>query len=286
MTFGEELKIFSEKHPYQEIEVNGAKVRYVLAGKRENPPIVFLNGLDMQEMWIKYVTELQGEYWALMFEYPLAWNTNQKMVEGLHALLSELNMSKPVIIGGSDGGVLAQLYSKAHPYNVSGMVLITTLTIESDYVRDIKKTAWVTPLLKLKLKLSNWEKMKHKLIGIVTGYFRDESEEEKIYGKSFFEAIVANPKYKEKYIHAVELVGDLAKYEPIPKETFAFLSGKVLLMLPEQDIFTKEDQQRLVEVMTEPEVKNMAGGHVTFVMKAEEYLEEIKNFLPGCFLNR
>ena len=80
MTFGEELKIFSEKHPYQEITVNGAKVRYVLAGSKDNPPIVFLNGLDMQEMWIKYVEGLQNEYCTLMFEYPLVWNTNKKMV--------------------------------------------------------------------------------------------------------------------------------------------------------------------------------------------------------------
>lgn len=286
MKFGEELKIFNETHPYQELIVDGAQFRYVLAGEEDKPAIIFLNGLNMQEMWIRYVEALQGEYRVLMFEYPLTLNTNRKMVNGLHAFLDALEISKPVIIGASDGGALAQLYAQQYPDNVSGLVLITTLTIDSDYVRDIKKMAWMAPLLKLKLKLGNWDKMKQKLMGIVIGYFRDESGEEKAYGKSFFEAIALNPGYKDKYIHAVELVEDLAKYDPIPKEEFAFLKGRVLLLLPKQDIFSKEDQQRLVDVMTEPKVRYMQGGHITFVMKAEEYISEIKAFLPGCFEGR
>ena len=160
MTFGEELKIFSSKYPYQEILIDGVKVRYVLAGKKENRFVVFLNGLDMQEMWTRYVDALQENYHALMIEYPLAWDTNRKMVEGLHALFDSLGLVKPVIIGGSDGGALAQLYACRYPENVSAMILITTITIDSDYVRNIKKIAWMTPLLKLKLRMTKWEKLK------------------------------------------------------------------------------------------------------------------------------
>ncbi len=283
MTFGEELKIFEEKHPYREISIGGAVFRYVLAGEENKPALLLLNGLDMQEMWINYVEAFQNEYRVLMIEYPLALNTNQKMIKGLHDLMSELHISKPVIIGASDGGALAQLYALQYSNDISGLVLLTTLTIDSDYVRDIKKIAWATPLLKLKLKLSNWDKMKHKLIELVIGYFRDETDDEKAYGKSFFEAIALNDGYKNKYIHAVGLVGDLGKYDPIPKEKFAFLKGKVLLLLPKQDIFSKEDQQRLVDVMTEPEVRYMNGGHITFVMRPKEYVDEIRAFLPKCF---
>ena len=50
-------------------------------------------------------------------------------------------------------------------------------------------------------------------------------------------------------------------------------------MLPEQDIFSKEDQQRLIEAMPAPQVKMMQGGHLACVMRAQEYIEEIKEFL-------
>lgn len=283
MMFRQELDIFCEKYPYQEVMLDGVSVRYVLAGEKSNSHIVFLNGLDMQEMWIKYVDVLQENYYVLIVEYPLVWDTNQKMLKGLHALLIRLGLSKPVLIGGSDGGALAQLYAQMNSDNVSGMVLITTLTIESDYLRKIKRVAWITPLLKLKLRVSKWDKLKGKLVNMVTTYFRDETEQEQEYGKNFLETITADTKYKDKYIHAVGLVGELSRYEPIRKDTFAFLAGKVLLLLPEQDIFSKEDQQRLIEVMTKPEVRSMKGGHLACVMRASEYIDEIQAFLPRCF---
>ena len=284
MTFGEELNRFSSKYPYQKIMIDGVTVRYVLAGEKENPAIVFLNGLDMQEMWIRYVDALQDTYCALMVEYPVVWDTNQKMVEGLHALIGSLGLEKPVIIGGSDGGALAQLYTYRYPENVSGMVLITTITIDSDYVRNIKKIAWMTSLMKLKLRMSHWEKLKKKIVEMATGYFRNEGEQEEIYGRTFFDAVTADPAYKNKYIHAVGLVGELSgKYVPFEKDAFAFLKGKVLLLLPEQDIFTAEDQQRLIAAMTEPQVKMMQGGHLACVMRAQEYIDEIRAFLPQCY---
>ena len=284
MTFGEELNRFSSKYPYQKIMIDGVTVRYVLAGKKENPAIVFLNGLDMQEMWIRYVDALQDTCCALMVEYPVVWDTNQKMVEGLHALLDRLDLKKSVIIGGSDGGALAQLYTYRYPENVSGMVLITTITIDSDYVRNIKKIAWMTPLMKLKLRMSNWEKLKKKIVEMATGYFRNEGEQEEIYGRTFFDAVTADPAYKNKYIHAVGLVGELSgKYAPFEKDAFAFLKGKVLLLLPERDIFTAEDQQRLIAAMTEPQVKMMQGGHLACVMRALAYIDEIRAFLPQCY---
>lgn len=94
MTFGEELSIFSSKYPYREIVIDGVTVRYVLAGKKENPAIVFLNGLDMQEMWIRYVDALQENYCALMIEYPLEWDTNRKMVGGAACAFERAGLSE------------------------------------------------------------------------------------------------------------------------------------------------------------------------------------------------
>ena len=119
---------------------------------------------------------------------------------------------------------------------------------------------------------------------MATGYFRNEGEQEEIYGRTFFDAVTADPAYKNKYIHAVGLVGELGgKYAPFEKDAFAFLKGKVLLLLPEQDIFTAEDQQRLIAAMTEPQVKMMQGGHLACVMRAQEYIDEIRAFLPQCY---
>lgn len=55
MIFGEELEQFTKVHPYKKLTVDGVEFRYVLAGDEDKPALVFLNGLNMQEMWIRYV---------------------------------------------------------------------------------------------------------------------------------------------------------------------------------------------------------------------------------------
>ena len=51
------------------------------------------------------------------------------------------------------GGVYAQIFAKRHPGSVSAMILTTTLTVNSDYVRDIRKERFSTPVFLLLLKL-------------------------------------------------------------------------------------------------------------------------------------
>lgn len=51
------------------------------------------------------------------------------------------------------GGVYAQIFAKRHPGSVSAMILTTTLTVDSDYVRDIRKERFSTPVFLHLLKL-------------------------------------------------------------------------------------------------------------------------------------
>jgi len=93
----------------------------------------------MQEMWIKYIEAFETNYRGLLLEYPLTPKTNNKLLDLIAELLKELNINKPFIIGGSDGGMLAQLYVRRFPNNVSGIALLNTITLDSSYVEDIKK---------------------------------------------------------------------------------------------------------------------------------------------------
>lgn len=67
--------------------------------------------------------------------------------------MKALSIEKVILIGASDGGVYAQIFDKRHPESVLAMILTTTLTIDSDYVRDIRKERFSTPIFLLLLKL-------------------------------------------------------------------------------------------------------------------------------------
>lgn len=57
--------------------------------------------------------------------------------------------------------------------------------------------------------------------------------------------------------------------------------GKILLILPDQDFFSEQMQQDLIRLMHEPEIRYVSGGHLSTVLKTEDYIRTIRAFLAG-----
>ena len=54
MDFRVEFEAYEREHPYREFPVQGGRFRYILSGESGKPAIAFLNGLGMQEAWLRY----------------------------------------------------------------------------------------------------------------------------------------------------------------------------------------------------------------------------------------
>lgn len=76
------------------------------------------------------------------------------------------------------------------------MILTTTLTIDSDYVRDIRKERFSTPILLLLLKLVPAKTEMNLLLKKSTGFLKCESEEDRKYGRGFYETVASDLNYK------------------------------------------------------------------------------------------
>ena len=144
--FKKEYDAFLKKVPYQTAVVDNIKVRYQYGGKDGAPVILFFNGLEMQEMWVPYAEKLGEKYRFLIYEYPFHTTHADEQIDFAAKLLEALSIEKVILIGASDGGVYAQIFAKRHPETVLTMILTTTLTIDSDYVRDIRKERFSAPI--------------------------------------------------------------------------------------------------------------------------------------------
>lgn len=286
MDFREEFEAYEREHPYREFPVQGGRFRYILSGESGKPAIVFLNGLGMQEAWLRYMIAFEREYRVLMMEYPLACETTDALLDAIDALLRELGIVKPILVGGSDGGLLAQLFVRRFPGNVGALVLMTTVTIDSKYCEDTNRENANRYLAKV--RLIPYAILKRVLLRLVKTYFNDESETERAYGTSFLKYIASDPAYKQKYLHAVKLVYDGAKQPKLRTEEFAGLRDRVLILHPEKDIFIKEDQQKLTALLADvgAETKTMRGGHLAFVSSPELYIGAIRGFLNRLQLRK
>lgn len=222
-----EYDAFLKKVPYQTAVLDAAKVRYQHGGRDGAPVILFFNGLEMQEMWMPYAERLGKEYRFLIYEYPVHTTDADEQVDFAAKLLKALSIEKVILIGTSDGGVYARIFAKRHPESVLTMILTTTLTIDSDYVRDIRKERFSTPILLLLLKLVPAKTEMNLLLKKSTGFLKCESEEDRKYGRGFYETVASDLNYKQRFIHSFKCVYMLKDYPIFKESDFEYLRGKI-----------------------------------------------------------
>lgn len=73
----------------------------------------------------------------------------------------------------------------------------------------------------------------------------------------------------------------LKYYPPFQANDFEYLRGRILILLPENDIFKKKDQKRFADLFRklDAEIRTVPGGHVGFIVQAERYLDLMETFL-------
>lgn len=277
--YSEKVKAFAAAHPCRTVSVGGAQFRYVLGGKEGGKTLVFLNGgMNTLEMWMDYVDGLAGECRVLLFDYPQQLRTNQALAAGMHAFFQELGIQKPIFVGASDGGMVAQIYVQKYPGEVGGLILISTGGMDADTLKSLKKKYFLAPVMLWYMKHCNYEKLKPKLIKASLSHIRNESAEEIAYAQDMFETIFRDYK-QEKDVHISGLLADFMNQKPVTEADFAALTGRILLILPDQDFFSGKMQEDLIRLMHDPQICYVSGGHLSTVLKTEDYIQAIRAFL-------
>ena len=280
------MRLFSEKrteltasHPCETITVAGARFRYVRTVPQDGKTLVLLNGgMNTLEMWVDYVEPLSQTHQVLLFDYPQELADNQALVTGMHGFFQALGVEQPIFLGASGGGMVAQVYVQKYPDQVGGLILISTGGLDANTIKSLKKQYRLAPLLVWYMKHCNYEKLKPKLIRLGMSHLRGEGAEAVAYAQDMFETIFRDYT-REKDAHITGLLADMMRQKPVTAEDFAELAGKILLILPDQDFFSGQMQQDLIQLMHQPKLAYVSGGHLSTVLKAAEYIQTIRDFL-------
>ena len=281
MTYSEDVRLFAKTHTYERVVIDGATFRYVRKGENDAKTLVMLNGgMNVLEMWMKYVDALSADYQVLLFDYPRELRTNQELVTGMHAFFDKLGIRQPIFVGASDGGMVAQIYMQKYPKEVGGLILVSTGGMDAATIKSLKRKYFMAPVLLFLLKHSNYEKMKPRLIKVGMGHIRNESAEEVAYTQDMFETIFRDYT-KEKDVHITGLLADLMNQTPVTEADFKEVAGKILLILPNQDFFSGKMQEDLIRLMHNPKIQYVSGGHLSTVLKVDAYVQMIREFLQN-----
>ena len=280
MSYSNEIKRFLEEHPYQTIQVGSAVFRYVIAGNENDPCIVFLNGgMNCSEMWFKYVEKMSAYCRTLIFDYPPQFNTLDDAAAAMRAFFESLGISKAFFAGASFGGLMAQLFARKYPDIVSGLGLFSTAGLDDHTIRASKKKYRMLPLLLWYMKRCNYEKLKPRLInGSLKNYAKDESPEDQQYLREMFEYMFCDYT-REKDIHITGLMAQVINIEPCTRADFDFIKGRVLLIFPEKDFFSSEEQTSLKDLFPDARVEYIKNGHFGTVLEYDKYICLIRQIL-------
>lgn len=277
-----EFSAYEADYPMREVQLDGGSFRCIVAGSESAAhTLVFLNGgMNSYEMWLRYVKDLSRDYRVLSFDYPEAYETDQALLDGMHELFAKLSISRAVLVGASMGGIIAQLYAHKYPQDVEAMCLMSTAGLTAG---AMKKFGKLLGLLGIEIWLMktfpySWFIKSEKKT--CAGYVSEAEDDARAYFTDMFDHIYESYT-REKDIHVVKLMKDFKNQQVCTKEDYAFLAGKVLLLLPEDDsAFPPELQKELVEEMTDPVVvPGIKGGHLTTEINYKEFIGHIRAFL-------
>lgn len=280
MNYNNEIEQFFKKYKYETKNIEKAKFKYIIAGNENKPCIIFLNGgMNSSEMWFKYVEILSKEYRVLIFDYPMELKTYEETIFAMNQFFGELKINKAYFIGASFGGLMAQIYTKKYPERVLGLGLFSTAGLDENTIKNAKKKYRLLPLMLWYIKHSNYEKLKPKLINTsLKKYAKEETIENKEYLREMFEYTFKNYT-KEKDIHITTMMSKLKNTKPCIKEDFNFIKNKVLLIFPEKDFFSKNEQNSLKELFEEAKIQYIKNGHFGTVIEYDKYIKLIKELI-------
>ena len=287
MNYTQDVQQFKATHPYKRLRVGQATFNYLLCGAGRHTLVLLVGGMGVSEMWLHYIEALEADYQILTFDYPLEYETNAALCAGIRALMDRLGIGKGVMVGSSYGGYLAQIFARRYPEKTEALALFSTAGLCENTLAGLRARYKHIGLLLgvMRVVPYGWLKPIYKKVGMK--HIVNATEAEYRYLKELFDDVFRDYT-KEMDLHMTRLLADIVSETPLRGEEFAYLDGKVLLILPEgDDTFTPGMQRELVESMPHPHVVEQAdGGHVATILHVAQYTDAIRAFMAALDRDR
>ncbi len=271
----EQFMRFRREHPPKATMIDDIRWEYLIGGKATGAHLLFLPGaLSTAESAWRTVSLLeQNEYHLLVPSYPPEVDSMDGLAEGLAEILKQEGIQRACVVGGSYGGMLAQVFVHHHPELVSRLVLSHT------YPPVARRAKSIEPALRLFRRLPLFivkRMLRRRMIGILPP---KPSPELLLIAAQVRETInmrLTRQAALSTYLRMINF--DRQVYSSRDLENWP---GKTLIMLAEDDPTTPEDLRNdLIRLYPGATVHLFNGsGHATSALETGEYIKVMEEFL-------
>jgi 3-oxoadipate enol-lactonase len=266
---------FREEHTLQKLELNGTTWEYLTSGDPSGHALLLLPGaLSYAESAWRTITMLEnGKYHLLVPNYPAEINSMSGLADGIAAILIRQGTTSVYTVGGSYGGMLAQVFVHRHPKLVKRLVLSHTYPPVSTRARSVEPALRLFRLLPMFLVK---KMLRDRMIGILPS----KPSPELLLIAAQIRETVNTRLTRQAAINTFLRMIDFDQQTFIQSDLSDW-QGKALIMLAEDDPTTPESlRKQLLDLYPEATLHLFKGsGHATAILESEEYIRLIEAFL-------
>ncbi len=271
----DEFMRFRSEHPLKHASASGVDWEYLTAGDITGTSILFLPGaLSTAESAWRTISLLEGKHYRLVVpSYPAGVSSMTGLADGVTEIFRSEGLMSSIVMGGSYGGMLAQVLAHRHPE------LVSTLILSHTYPPVARRAKSIEPALRLFRALPMFmvkSMLRRRMIGILPS---NPSPELLLIAAQVRETVdqkLDRQAALSTYMRMIDF--DRQVFTP---SDLAGWHGKTLIMLAEDDPTTPEDlRNELIALYPGATVHLFkAGGHATSILEADEYIRTIEEFL-------
>lgn len=273
----EAFQRFRAENPLRTAEIAGRTWSFLAggAGGADNRTLLFLPGAQGtgEAVWGNIAHFSPRLRWIAPSYAPVP--TMAELADGIVALLDREGIGSVSVISGSYGGFVAQVLVRRHPDRVERLILSHTGPPNPGRGQVIEKSLRWLPRLPMFVLRLQYRKV---MMGLVpkrpeTALIRAQLEE-----------LIALQLTKESMFNGYRRVVDYdLSYRFTPGDLDGW-PGRILLLMADNDPATPEPvRERMKALYPTAEVRVFEGsGHVTGILKREEYLAVMEGFLAGA----
>ncbi|MBN2257922.1 MAG: alpha/beta hydrolase [Anaerolineaceae bacterium] len=269
------FQAFCREFPYRQLVHAGIEWPY-LDNARKGEALLMLSGaLSIPDISWLSITHFGQAYHVIVPSYPAVHSMND-LVDGIAAILKHEGVKKAHVMGGSYGGFVAQVFVRRHPQLCRSLVLSHTFAPDPANAGSAHKMArWMKWLPEGILR---W------LMGRMLGKMMPPHDDRMVLMLGHFKELLYHRLTKVDMLGTVLRWGDYYARVFTPADLKGW-PGRVLLVLADDDPGTPEaERAKLSALYPAARVHLFHGtGHVTSVLKEQEYQAVIDGFLRSNF---
>lgn len=277
------LKEFRRAHLPRRLTFGGTQWEYIACGRGQHTLLLLPGALSTGESTFPLITAFENEYRIIAPSYALSL-TMTGLCEGIAHILETEGAAQVHVIGGSYGGLVAQYFVRKYPKQVCSLVLSHTFLMTPKFEMPIKIAGKLFPVIPRSLFAAL---LKLRLNKMLLSTLRRAKHPEFEFWRAYLNEAVASDRFREVIVHQNKCLLELARQPQFAADDLKEWRGKILIIDSDDDpAIGAKDRALLRKTYLQAEVQTFRdAGHASSILKREETLSVISNFLSGVIPN-